>query len=734
MLRLKANYLWPAMWWGCFNSDDPLNPELADEMGIVMGTSHHEPMMNAHDEWKDFGGKKWNYATNAEQLKNFWTNGIKRMGTRESMVTMGMRGDGDVAMSEDTNVQLLEKIIQEQRKILSSVTGKKAEEIPQMWALYKEVQDYYENGMTVADDITLLFCDDNWGNIRQLTNLKEKKRSGGYGIYYHFDYVGGPRCYKWLNTISIPRVWEQMNLAYEYGVDRIWIVNVGDLKPMELPITFFLDYAWNPDNLPANKLPNYSIQWATEQFGIEHAQEIAHILNSYTTFNNRRKPELLTHSTFSIDHYSEFETLVKEYTKIRESADKIYKAIDPSYKDAYYQLVYHPVQACSNLYELYYAHALHLRYFDQQRSLTKARAEEVKRLFKIDAEITDYYHNNLAKGKWDKMMAQTHIGYDNWQEPKKNVLPELKSLTIPTEGQLRLAKEGTGKWWPKEQNTATLKHCDSLNNQMTYIEIYNSGTKPIDFSLSLPDSWVVVSATSGTLTDQKRIMISANWELLKPGTHSSIFKVISPDGNEIKVELKAIKYSDQIHKEARGFVDNRGAISIYAGNFTRSHSIPSFSWLQLPGFPYSPSSVTLMPRIPEVLPLSSDSPHLEYDIYLLEKPKNNKLKVSMILAPTLNFRGGNGFTYAVSVDDEKPQTINMHEGKTIADWKNPKWWNEAMKVNKITSDSTHVVTTRGKHVLKFWHIDSAIVLEKILINVGDPNESYLGPPESLCVK
>ncbi len=243
MLRLKANYLWPAMWGNAFNDDDTLNPILAQKYGIVMGTTHHEPMLRAQQEWKRYGKGLWNYDSNEVVLKAFWKKGIEHMDSRESIVSIGMRGDGDMPMTVGSNIALLERIVKDQRQIISDVTKKPASETPQLWALYKEVQDYYDKGMRVPDDVTLLLCDDNWGNIRKLPRPGDKPRPGGYGIYYHFDYVGDPRNYKWLNTNSIPRVWEQMNLAYQYGADRIWIVNVGDLKPMELPISFFLDFA-----------------------------------------------------------------------------------------------------------------------------------------------------------------------------------------------------------------------------------------------------------------------------------------------------------------------------------------------------------------------------------------------------------------------------------------------------------------------------------------------------------
>ncbi len=246
LLRLKANFLWPAMWNNAFAMDDPENPKLADEYGIVMGTSHEEPMMRGEKEWTrgNYGANgSWDYTTNQKQIDEFWRKGMERDKNYEQVVTLGMRGENDTPMSADANTQLLEKIVANQREILKQTVNPDVTKVPQVWALYKEVQGYYEKGMRVPDDVTLLWSDDNWGDLRRLPTAEERKRPGGAGIYYHFDYVGGPRSYKWLNTNPIPKVQEQMNLALEYGADRLWVVNVGDGKPMEFPIEFFLSYA-----------------------------------------------------------------------------------------------------------------------------------------------------------------------------------------------------------------------------------------------------------------------------------------------------------------------------------------------------------------------------------------------------------------------------------------------------------------------------------------------------------
>jgi len=425
ILRLKGNYLWPAMWQPrMFYEDDPQNAVLANEYGIVMGTSHHEPLTRAHAEWARFGSGPWNYGTNANELRKFWKEGMERRGDGETLVTIGMRGDGDEAMSEGTAIELLETIVKDQRQIIEDVTHKPASETPQVWALYKEVQDYYDKGMQVPDDVTLLFCDDNWGNIRKLPELDAKPRQGGYGIYYHYDYVGGPRNYKWINTTQIERVWEQMHLAYEHDVNNIWIVNVGDIKPMEFPIEFFLDYAWNPEKWNTNNLQDYYTQWAEKQFGNQFSEEIADMLRKYTKFNARRKPELLNIPAYSFTNFYEADNIVEDYNALAKKAKDLSEKLPQDYRDAYYQLVEYPIIASANLNELYIAAEKNKLFAEQGRPLANEYAQKVKDLFVNDSMMSLYYNKTMANGKWNHMMDQTHIGYTYWQQPRFNTIPK----------------------------------------------------------------------------------------------------------------------------------------------------------------------------------------------------------------------------------------------------------------------------------------------------------------------
>ncbi|MET0499727.1 MAG: glycosyl hydrolase 115 family protein [Steroidobacteraceae bacterium] len=445
LLRLKGNYLWPAMWAPkAFNDDDPRNKIVADAMGVVMGSSHHEPMTRAQDEWhrnqqQGVTGGKWDYATNAANLRTFWQGGIERMMSKgngqryESLVTIGMRGDGDEAMAEATATQLMETIVADQRRIIADVTGKPADQTPQVWALYKEVQDYYDHGMRVPDDVTLLFADDNWGQIRRLPTA-DLGRKGGYGVYYHFDYVGAPRNYKWLNTVQIAKTWQQMDLAYARGARTVWIVNVGDIKPLEFPLSFFMDQAWNPEAMTPDALDRYPQEWARATFGPSQASAIADLITRYSNYAARRKPELIDAHSFPLSENvgdkldgGEFGALVAEWQELERDTSKVKATLPKDQLAAYLQLVEHPVAAMSNLYQFYYALAWNERLAAARDSRANAFADQAVERFRRDQELADNYHR-ANDGKWDGMMLQTHIGYTNWQQPASQVMPEVKRV------------------------------------------------------------------------------------------------------------------------------------------------------------------------------------------------------------------------------------------------------------------------------------------------------------------
>ncbi len=444
ILRLKGNFLWPAMWQSAFYDDDPQNGPLANEMGIVMGTSHHEPMALAQQDWKRRGHGAWDYTTNSSTLRDFWREGIRRAKDWETVVTVGMRGDGDEAMGEGTNITLLQNIVKDQRKIIEQETKKKASETPQVWALYKEVQDYYDHGMRVPDDVTLLLCDDNWGNVRKLPNLNARPRQGGYGMYYHVDYVGAPRNSKWANVTQIERMWEQMTMAYLYGVRELWVLNVGDLKPMEFPTTFFLDLAWNPLHYTAENLSEFTVDFCRQQFGEKYAKEAARLIDTYTKYNRRVTPELLSDTTYHLVNYDEWQRVRDDYVALSLDALKMEYLMPEDRRDAFDQLVAFPIQAMANLYEMYYAVAMNRALASEGRVEANAWADKVKECFERDSLLTYHYNHEIAHGKWNHLMDQVHIGYTSWNDPPQNIMPRVEYVVEPTEQKEKVFREADG--------------------------------------------------------------------------------------------------------------------------------------------------------------------------------------------------------------------------------------------------------------------------------------------------
>ena len=603
ILRLKGNFIWPAMWGNAFYDDDPENGPLADKMGIVIGTSHHEPMGRAHAEWSKYGTGKWDYSKNQQVLAEFWRSGFERMKNYETVVTLGMRGDGDEPMSEESNIKLLEKIVKEQRNIIKKVSGKKITETPQVWALYKEVQDYYDKGMRVPDDVTLLFCDDNWGNVRKLPDPAAKAHKGGYGMYYHFDYVGGPRNYKWINVSQIQRIWEQMNLTYSHGVDRIWIVNVGDLKPMEYPISFFLDMAWNPAQFNSQNLLSHTEKWCAAQFGEKYSKEAARLIDTYTKYSRRITPELLNDTIYSLKNYNEFETVMNDFRALALDAFRLYQQIPAESRDAFDQLVLFPINAFSNLYEMYFAVAKNKELAKQNNPKANFWADKVKACFDRDSLLTVHYNTVISGGKWAHMMDQVRIGYTYWQQPERSVMPAV-----------------------------------------VRVEPTNKGI----------------------------------------------------------------------------FTEKDGYISMEAANFSRKNESANVRWEIIPNLGKTLSGITTFPQ--NYYPNSNENIYLEYDFQL---ESEGEFPVYILVSPTLNFNENKGLRYAVSVDGQQEQIVNINDKYDVR--KMERW--QAKSINQTITK--HNFNKKGKHTLRFRVLEPGIVLQKIMIDTGGLKPSYLGAPESI---
>lgn len=788
LLRLKANYIWPAMWNNAFNEDDPRNATLADEYGIVMGTSHQEPMIRAQKEWdrryKNSLGY-WSWTDHADTLVKFWRDGIRRNRNFESIVTIGLRGADDTEMGPGgpaANIARLEKIVDIQRNIIDEEMNRDLTRMPQMWCLYKEVQDYYYEGMRVPDDVTLLWAEDNWGNVRRLPTAGERRRSGGAGVYYHFDYHGGPRSYQWINTSPIPKIWDQMTLARQYGADRIWIVNVGHFRGYEVPMEYFLSLAWDTEAFSSDGMSEWTSRWAASVFGPDHAPEIADIISQYTRYNGRRKPELLRPGTYSLVNYNEAERIVGEYNSLAAKAEALSDQMPEEMKDAYFHLVLFPVKACALVNELYVTAGKNALYASQRRAMTRAMAERTDELFNADTALMGYYNRVYADGRWKHFMDQAHLGYVAWNDPPANSLRHIRlqgppiisgaSPAVAVEGsqaawaltaaesttdtaQVTEKTGGTTQGSPgavatarttqtslRADETPLLPQFDIFNKQTRYFEIFNRGDEPFDFTVRTDKPWITLSHNSGTVTDQQKVTVTIDWPMLSgminrrsfsdewPGLTGGLHSgsvTITTSGNEIQIGVTAFCPDTPRPETIEGFAEGDGYVSMEAASYTSRHDTEEryWEWIENYGRTHSGMRATAMTDAPPAQP-GQDAPWLEYRMYLFS---TGDFETTMYMAPSLNFLPDRDFQIGLSVDDNEPQLLTVVPKEFNAENGNREWEETVMNSIRYVS-GTITVAEPGYHTLKVWMIDPGMVLEKIVVNTGGLRPSYLGPPES----
>ncbi len=736
MLRLKANYLWPAVWGRAFAEDDPANHATASYYGVVMGTSHEAPMMRGIEEWNRHpaGTGEWSFRRNPDAIKDYWRAGIERMRDQdiEGVVTLGMRGNGDVSLPDGDGIDLMDSIISSQRQILADEGMLGA---PQVQTLYKEVQRYWDSGYRPPDDVTVVFCDDNWGNMRKLPDASLPARGGGYGMYYHFDYVGDGRNYKWADTVNLVNTWEQLHRAYTSGVDRLWVANVGDLKNSEEPTQFFLDYAWNPDAIPLSGIKTWERGYAAQSFGPALAAEIGEILSRYGVLQSRRKPELLNRritvdpakdvrtdptaivyddqgNPFSLTDYAEMDRVVAEWRALANRASLVRGRVPEAWQDAYFQLVYYQVKATANLYELRRAEFTNILYAAQGRAATNALADEAEARFAEDQALNAYYNTRLADGKWKDWQLQPKIGYGNvarygpnapWQQPELNnvalpdeIYPYLKRIDVPAGAALGVALDGG--------DAATLPELSPWQAQARqYIDVYNRGTTPFAYRITAGQPWVHVSRASGTVSQQVRAYVSVDWKRAPAGLTSVPLTV---EGAGSTAVVRAPIRNPGL--TPRGFAEANGYVSVPATGFDKK----SGSWQVLPGIGKTGDGI---------MPVS-DAPGLDYKVTLTT---TGPVRISALLAP----RNGS-LRYTIAVDGAAPQVIDAVAATGANDTTMNRQWARNTSDNVNVTTTTHEIGTAGTHTISFRALDSAVILQRLIVDTGGVRYSYLGPPTS----
>ena len=726
LLRVRANYLWPAMWNNAFNEDDSENPRLADEYGIIMGTSHQEPMLRAQKEWDRGLGRQyrnWDY-TKLEQrpvLAQFWREGIRRNKEFESIITLGLRAEND--SGEHVGRELTEQIVQVQRQILADEMNPDLTRIPQTWCLYKEVMDYYREGLRVPDDVTLLWAEDNWGNVRRLPTSDERKRTGGAGIYYHFDYHGGPRSYQWINTSPIAKIWDQMSLAKQYGADRIWIVNVGHFnKSGEFPLEYFMRLAWDTDRWSNENLDEFTRLWAGREFGSRHADEIAQLITRYTQFNGRRKPELLEAGTYSLMNYREFETVVADYGELATRAQAVYATLPPEARDAFYGMVEYPIKAAAQLNAMYLAAAKNALYARQRRISANDFAAEARALFAAQTNLANQFNTTFAGGRWNHFMDQAYIGYRSWNPPRVNNLSAVRLSEIESP---ELATMGVAVEGGSETSGGTLKF-DAFGQGTRFVDVFNQGRTPFDFTATPNVPWIKLSDSRGKITKELRIQVGVDWNQVPQGEASAEI-VFAGATTNFTVSVKAFNPANPTRSTLQGFAEADGYVSMEAEHYATKTDASAGRWVKIPNYGHTRSGLRAEGPAETLATPGKDSPCLEYQMYLFS---TGKVEVATIVGPTLNFLPGRPLRYAIAFDDQAPQIVTAVAADFDARNGN-RDWEESVKNNCRQLKSSHTIERTGYHTLKVWMVDPAVVLQKLVVDTGGVKPSYLGPPESL---
>ncbi|KAL7649104.1 hypothetical protein ACMYSQ_012449 [Aspergillus niger] len=682
LLRLKANFLWPAMWSGhpfpgsSFFADDARNQVMANAYGIVLSTSHHEPMQRSTTEWRARGDAEWAWLPSRDKITKFFEEGAGRAEPYESFITLGMRGEGDEKMKSDDPKTALAEVLKTQRQIIQKTYGREDGE-RQLMALYKEVLEYYEAGLAIPDDVTLMFPDDNFGNIRRLPTDAERKRTGGLGLYYHLEYVGRPRGYKWINTNSCGKIYQQLRRAYDHGITNIWVINVGDIKPLELPFTFAMSMAWDINCVAASRIPDFFSHFSAQSIGTENAGLVADLLLQHDRLLAIRKHEHLEADTLSVLNYREAETVLSRWKTIEDAATQAFARVDCDYKAAFFQLVLHPIKASGIYTELRIAQAKNKLYGQQRRTSTNAWAKRVLHLFDEDFALSQLYHNNPWMGdKWNHIMRQPHYGYSTqtWHDPSRDLITGLcyvqqQQDSNPIAGWMGVAVEGhpgirpglineeTDRMQPSKNDLVpglTVPVLSPYSAESRYFEIYSRGSKTFQWTAAGSEPWIHLSSCAGDISVNTqvdpRIEISIDWPQVPVGYDGVVHVAIrSSEGDFEQVHVPVVKRP--LAFDFHGFVEADGYIAIEPGevgltsNQLQCYEHHPYLGRTMNGVIGRRSSMTALDISAEHIPF------LNYDIYTFSEYS------SVIL--------GLCFTMALETSSEDPLTYDIAIDGTI---------------------------------------------------------------------
>lgn len=780
LLRMKGNYLWPAMWAENFMLDGPdlESMKLADEYGIYIGMSHHEPCMRSGAEYSKVRGPKspygdaWSYVTNKEGILRFWEDGVKRSIGHNVFPTVGMRGENDSKMlGEDSlisdNVRLLKEIITKQREMIHEHLETDGKKVPQLFAVYKEVEDYYFGGgseeglrgFKELEDVTLLLCEDNWGNMRALPEAFERNHKGGFGMYFHLDYHGDPVSYEWVSSTELSKIWEQMTEAYEYGVRELWIVNVGDVKFQEFPLNYFMDLAYDFEkwgSLAPNSTKEYTKAWIESVFGSytskKEREEIQEVLEGYLKINALRKPESLNNTVYHPAHYLECEKQLSFCGKLEEKNERLWKILEErGMGDAYFSMIYFSAEASFNLLKMHlYSGKNHL-----YASQGKAVANEYDKLVEACIEKDETLKAQMAAfkdGKWAGMELASHIGFTNWNDEDWRY-PVRHIVRLPKKPRLVVTRADKTQHYTNQYFPITLVIDDFVvsSSKKAKIQIANGGQGSVKWKIQEGArkvgldgiahesgegsrcEWLEFSQISGETALQDEVEISLKEENLPLGEEVSCSFEIKTETEFVPVLVKALKKDTSALPEG-AFLAEHGMFVIdavhYADKQAGLYEGEAVEFEELYDFGKYQSGIKAFP-VTSSFDSKENAPSVTYELYSEEE---KDCFLNLYTSPANPLIYGGKLSVEVSVNEGAGKLVEF----TKAGYKGGEPgcipWEQAV-LNQEHVGSTEISLKKGLNKITVFAREAGMVLERLVVYPKDMERavSYLGEKECIRV-
>jgi len=745
LLRLKANLIWPAMHPSTKAFYHyPGNKQVAADYEIVVGSSHAEPMLrNNVDEWDKSWGN-FNYVTNKPQVLKYWEARVKESAVNEVMFTMGMRGihDGKMEGVKTTKeaVPLIETILKDQRNLIGKYVNQDLTKVPQALTVYKEVLDIYEEGLKVPEDITLIWPDDNYGYIHRLANTEESSRSGGTGVYYHASYWGRPHDYLWLGSTHPALIRTEMAKAYEMNARKVWVLNVGDIKPLEYNIDFFLDMAYDVTPFKSSDYSRKHLQnWTSAVFDKDNALAISDVLWEYYQLAFERRPEFMgwsgveptTPVAFTeYNHHiygDEAQIRIDRYDQLQKAAAAIATKVPQLKRDAFYQLVQYPVTGASLMNKKYLYRDKAALYARQGRLSAQQYYKLANSSHDEIVKETQYFNEKLAKGKWNGMMSMKPRDLPVFSPPKLDLAVAVSAplFAVSPEG-----AEISASASPGDKKVFELPAYNQYSRNKYFVDVYLTKEANVDYQVIPSADWIKVSKREGTLSSedlnsQQRIWVEIDWSKVSPAKSLSGALRVKSRGAEYTFGVSADNPNIAELKDFKGFIESDGYVSMNASGFTRSGNTADKAWEATEGMGSERKMLESRPFTAKVDTSRAAilrNPFVEYDFYSFG---TSPAVVNVYTLPTFPLNNNYEMRYAVKVDDGPLKVLNFKTVGRTDEWKRNVLTNTAVKSVVIPDLKS------GKHKLTIYMVDPGVILDKIFINLDQKKLPYSDMQETI---